>query len=64
MIIHAIIQNSFKVLDLFRRKVDEAFMTLNNFYDLNPNFVKETFYYSPNLTHRKYNLYVHSQNIA
>ena len=30
--------------------------------ELNPNFMEEIFYRSPNLTHRKENLYVHSQN--
>ena len=37
----------------------EVFKTL---YDLNPNFMKETFYCFPNLTHRKGNLDVHFRN--
>ena len=31
---------------------------------LNQNFMHEPFYRSPNLTHRKGNLFVHFQNIA
>ena len=37
----------------------EVFETLN---DLNPNFMNEMFYYTPNLTLRKSNLYVHSRD--
>ena len=37
----------------------EVFETLN---DLNPNFMNEMFYYTPNLTLRKRNLYVHSRD--
>lgn len=37
----------------------EEFETLN---DLNLNFIKNVFQSSPNQTHRKDNLYVHSRN--
>ena len=37
----------------------EVFKTL---IDLNPNFMKEIFYLSPNLIHRKENIFVHSRN--
>lgn len=37
----------------------EVLRTLN---DLNPNFIKEKFYRSPNLTHKKGNLYVYTRN--
>ena len=42
-----------------RRIVYEIFKILNN---LNPVFMKDTFHYSPNLTHKKHNLYIHTQN--
>ena len=42
-----------------RRIVYEIFKTLNN---LNPVFMKDIFHYSPNLTHKKHDLYIHSQN--
>ena len=38
---------------------DGIFKTLD---DLNPNFLKEIFYCPQNLTHRKCNIYVYSQN--
>ena len=41
------------------RIVYEIFKTLNN---LNPVFMKDIFHYSPNLTHKKHNLYIHTQN--
>ena len=44
-----------------RRIVYEIFKTLNN---LNPVFMKDIFHYSPNLTHKKHNLYIHTQNTA
>ena len=37
----------------------EVFKTLN---DLDSNFWKEIFHGFPNLTHRKYNFYVHSRS--
>ena len=37
----------------------EIFKTLNN---LNPVFMKDIFHYSPNVTHKKHNLYIHTQN--
>ena len=39
--------------------VYEIFKTLNN---LNPHFMKDIFHYSPNVTHKKHNLYIHTQN--
>ena len=39
--------------------VYEIFKTLNN---LNPVFMKDIFHYSPNVTHEKHNLYIHTQN--
>ena len=37
---------------------------LTRFEDLDLNFVEEIFYRSPNLTHIKDNLYVHSRNVT
>ena len=37
----------------------ENFKTLNN---LNPVFMKNIFPYSPNVTPKKHNLYIHTQN--
>ena len=42
-----------------RMMVYEIFKTLNN---LNPVFMKDIFHYSPNVTHEKHNLYIHTQN--
>ena len=42
-----------------RTMVYEIFKTLNN---LNPVFMKDIFHYSPNVTHKKHNLYIHIQN--
>ena len=42
-----------------RTIVCEIFKTLNN---LNPVFMKDIFHYSPNVTHKKHNLYIHTQN--
>ena len=42
-----------------RRIVYEIFKTLNN---LNPVFMKDISHYSPNLTHKRHNLYIHTQN--
>ena len=39
--------------------VYEILKTLNN---LNPVFVKYIFHYSPNVTNKKHNLYIHTQN--
>ena len=39
--------------------VYKIFKTLNN---LNPVFMKDIFHYSPNVTHKKHNLYIHTQN--
>ena len=39
--------------------VDEIFITLNN---LNPVFMKDISHYSPNVTGKKHNLYIHTQN--
>ena len=39
--------------------VYEIFKTLNN---LNPVFMKDIFHYSPNVTRKKHNLYIHTQN--
>ena len=39
--------------------VYEIFKTLNN---LNPVFMKDIFHYSPNVTCKKHNLYIHTQN--
>ena len=39
------------------RMVYKIFKTLNN---LNPVFMKHIFHYSPNVTHRKHNLYIHT----
>ena len=44
-----------------RTMVYEIFKTLNN---LNPVFVKDILHYSPNVTHKKRNLYIHTQNTA
>ena len=41
--------------------VYEIFKTLNN---LNPVFMKDIFHYSPNVTRKKHNLYIHTQNIT
>ena len=40
-----------------------AYKVFKTLYDLNPNFIKETNYRSPNQTHRKGNLYAHSRSI-
>ena len=42
-----------------RTMVYEIFKTLNN---LNPVFMKDIFHYSPNVTHKKHNLYIHTEN--
>ena len=42
-----------------RTIVYEFFKPLNN---LNTVFMKEIFHYSPNVTHKKHNLYIHAQN--
>ena len=42
-----------------RRVVYEIFKTLNN---LNPVFMKDIFHHSPNVTHKKHNLYIYTQN--
>ena len=42
-----------------RAMVYENFKTLSN---LNPAFMKDIFYYSPNVTHKKHNLYIQTQN--
>ena len=42
-----------------RTMVYEIFKTLNN---LNPVFMKDIFHYSPNVTHKKHNIYIHPQN--
>ena len=42
-----------------RNIITEIFKTLNN---QNANFMKEIFHHSPNLTHRKHNIYVHPQH--
>ena len=42
-----------------RTMVYEIFKTLNN---LNPVFMKDVFHNSPNVTHKKHNLYIHTQN--
>ena len=39
--------------------VYEIFKTINN---LNPVFMKDIFHYSPNVTRKKHNLYIHTQN--
>ena len=39
--------------------VHDIFKTLNN---LNRVFMKEIFHYSPNVTQKKHNLYIHTQN--
>lgn len=57
MIIPTVIQNCFKVLDLFQCLLDNCFLYLNS------NFMKEISYLSPNLSPRKYELHVHSRNI-
>ena len=41
------------------RIVYEIFKTLNN---LNPVFMKDILHYSPNVTHKKHDLYIHPQN--
>ena len=41
------------------RVVYELFKPLNN---LNAVFMKDIFHYSPNVTHEKHNLYIHTQN--
>ena len=38
--------------------VYEIFKTL----DLNPVFMNDMFHYSPNVTRKKHNLYIHTQN--
>ena len=40
--------------------VYEIFKTLN----LNPVFMNDMFHYSPNVTRKKHNLYIHTQNTA
>ena len=42
-----------------RTMVYEIFKTLNN---LNPVFMKDVFHNSPNVTHKKHDLYIHTQN--
>ena len=42
-----------------RTMVYEIFKTLSN---LNPVFMKDIFHYSPNVTRKKHNLYIHTQN--
>ena len=42
-----------------RTLVYEIFKTLNN---LNPVLMKDIFHYSPNVTRKKHNLYIHTQN--
>ena len=42
-----------------RTMVYEIFKTLNN---LNPVFMKNIFDYPPNVTHKKHNLYIDTQN--
>ena len=42
-----------------RTMVYEIFKTLNN---LNPVFMKDVLHNSPNVTHKKHDLYIHTQN--
>ena len=42
-----------------RSLATEIFKTLN---DINPNYVKEIFYFSLHKTHNKYDLFVHRRN--
>ena len=44
-----------------RTMIYEIFKTLNN---LNPAFMKDIFHYSSNVTHKKHNMYIHTQNIT
>ena len=44
-----------------RRIVYEIFKTLSN---LNSVFMKDIFHNSPNVTHKKHDLYIHTQNIT
>ena len=37
----------------------EIFKRLNT---LNPGFIEDIFHYSPNVTHKKHNVYIHTQN--
>ena len=39
----------------------EIFKTVNN---LNPDFMKDIFYYSPYNTHRKYDIFVYCKNAS
>ena len=44
-----------------RTLVVEIFKTLNN---INPNFMKEIFHFSPYNTHKRHNIFVHSRNTS
>ena len=35
---------------------------LKTLYNVNPVFMKDMFHYSANVTHKKHNLYIHTQN--
>lgn len=66
MITGTIFQNALKFWICFNGNWTIAFIAykvFKNLYDLNPNFIKETNYRSLNQTHRKDNLYAHSQSI-
>ena len=54
-------QYQWRPKDLNCLVVYENFKTRSN---LNPAFMKDIFYYSPNVTHKKHNLYIHTQNTA
>ena len=54
-------KNSTMEIRRLRTLALEIFKTLNN---LNPDFMKDIFYYSPYNTHRKYDIFVYSRNTS
>ena len=54
-------KNSTMEIRRLRTLALEIFKTVNN---LNLDFMKDIFYYSPNNTHRKYDIFVYSRNTS
>ena len=54
-------KNSTMEIRRLRTLALEIFKTVNN---LNPDFMKDIFYYSPYNTHRKYDIFVYSRNTS
>ena len=49
-------------IEILIKTIPELVKNFKTLHDLSPNFMKETFYRFPNLTHRRNNPYVHTRN--